>query len=166
MSSPQEAAANDGKSTFQLVGERQGGVKWSKVNRVYSRSSNWSALLPASAVDTDKRGSIERSGMLHPISREHDSRAIFGSSTDPEKDPENGAPLVMRSGGSSVMVAGSSGSRPVSPAREPCPKCQSTGVHRSRRRGLVDRVRGLMGFLPYRCHVCGLRFFRRKASQE
>lgn len=40
-----------------------------------------------------------------------------------------------------------------------CLHCGSTDVHRSRRRGLVDKLRSWLGQRPYRCHTCMHRFF-------
>jgi len=38
-----------------------------------------------------------------------------------------------------------------------CPKCKSTRVHRSHRRGLQDRVFSLLGGQLRRCHDCRTR---------
>jgi proteasome lid subunit RPN8/RPN11/DNA-directed RNA polymerase subunit RPC12/RpoP len=35
-----------------------------------------------------------------------------------------------------------------------CPRCGSKHIRRSRRTGLIERFRGLLGFFPYRCHEC------------
>lgn len=51
-----------------------------------------------------------------------------------------------------------------SKAREPrrCPHCGSKHLHRSRRRGLRERlVLPLVGVLPYRCEDCDRRFLSR-----
>lgn len=40
-----------------------------------------------------------------------------------------------------------------------CPRCGSKYVRRSRRSGLIEAVRGLAGFYPYRCHECLSRSF-------
>jgi DNA-directed RNA polymerase subunit RPC12/RpoP len=40
-----------------------------------------------------------------------------------------------------------------------CPKCSSKRVHRSHRTGLIERLCGVFGFYPYRCHECRSRFF-------
>jgi hypothetical protein len=39
-----------------------------------------------------------------------------------------------------------------------CPKCKTDHAHRSHRAGLGERVASLVGYRPYRCHKCGLRF--------
>ncbi len=39
-----------------------------------------------------------------------------------------------------------------------CPNCHSERCRRSRRRGPVDRVLGLSGLRPWRCHICDDRF--------
>jgi hypothetical protein len=40
-----------------------------------------------------------------------------------------------------------------------CPSCQSTGIRRSQRRGLLERLLGQI-LLPHRCSSCAFRFFR------
>lgn len=40
-----------------------------------------------------------------------------------------------------------------------CPECQSKQVRRSRRRGALERIFSLLGYLPYRCRDCKHRFF-------
>jgi proteasome lid subunit RPN8/RPN11/DNA-directed RNA polymerase subunit RPC12/RpoP len=40
-----------------------------------------------------------------------------------------------------------------------CPRCGSRNLRRSRRRGPIERVRGILGFYSYRCHECLSRFF-------
>lgn len=41
---------------------------------------------------------------------------------------------------------------------ENCPKCESKRVHRSRTRGVLERVRrNLTGKAPFRCPDCGWR---------
>jgi len=47
-----------------------------------------------------------------------------------------------------------------SSSHRPCPRCGSTRVHRSRRRGVIEHVFGLAGLTIRRCHACGLRFTR------
>ena len=42
-----------------------------------------------------------------------------------------------------------------------CPDCQSCQIHRSRRRGILERAVLRMIFVrPFRCEKCDLRFFR------
>lgn len=42
-----------------------------------------------------------------------------------------------------------------------CPLCHSERIHRSRRRGIVERRILTMVFLrPFRCDICDFRFFR------
>lgn len=41
-----------------------------------------------------------------------------------------------------------------------CPKCSSQRVHRSRRRGALERLLGLIGAKVNRCHACNFRFLR------
>ena len=40
-----------------------------------------------------------------------------------------------------------------------CPVCANPNVRRSRRRGLIDKVKSWFGRRPYRCHTCMHRFF-------
>ena len=40
-----------------------------------------------------------------------------------------------------------------------CPKCKTDHTDRSHRRGLIERGIAVMGYYPYRCRVCHLRFF-------
>ena len=48
----------------------------------------------------------------------------------------------------------------VSPAsRRPCPRCGSTRVYCSHRRGLLERWLSLVGLKIRRCHACNLRFY-------
>ena len=42
-----------------------------------------------------------------------------------------------------------------------CPRCKSEKIRRSKRRGLRDRMWGLLGRWPYRCKDCSFRFRRR-----
>ena len=39
-----------------------------------------------------------------------------------------------------------------------CPKCKTDSAHRSHRVGLTERLTGIVGYLPYRCHQCSHRF--------
>ena len=41
-----------------------------------------------------------------------------------------------------------------------CPKCKSDRAHRSHRRGLWERLAGILSFYPYRCRECYYRFLR------
>ena len=41
-----------------------------------------------------------------------------------------------------------------------CPKCKIDHAHRSHRKGLVERLGGLIGYHPYRCRECGHRFLQ------
>jgi hypothetical protein len=41
-----------------------------------------------------------------------------------------------------------------------CPKCESTHVFRSRRRGLVDWLLHIVRLYPFRCDHCSHRFRR------
>lgn len=45
-------------------------------------------------------------------------------------------------------------------SRPACPACKSDNVHRSRRSGW-ERLLGVGGVRPYRCHACDHRFFGR-----
>lgn len=40
-----------------------------------------------------------------------------------------------------------------------CPTCHSEQCRRSRRRGPIDRLLGLSGLRPWRCHICNDRFY-------
>lgn len=46
------------------------------------------------------------------------------------------------------------------PLRRPCPRCGSTRVHSSHRRGLLERFLSLVGLKIRCCHACNLRFTR------
>lgn len=50
------------------------------------------------------------------------------------------------------------------PARRPCPRCGSTQVDRSHRRGFAERALSLLGLKIRRCHGCNLRFARLGSS--
>lgn len=39
-----------------------------------------------------------------------------------------------------------------------CPKCKTDHAHRSHRAGLKERLTSIVGYVPYRCRDCGLRF--------
>ena len=39
-----------------------------------------------------------------------------------------------------------------------CPKCKTDHAHRSHRAGLKERLASIVGYVPYRCRECGLRF--------
>lgn len=39
-----------------------------------------------------------------------------------------------------------------------CPKCNSERVHRSHRRGVMERIAAVFGFKSRRCHACSARF--------
>jgi hypothetical protein len=45
-----------------------------------------------------------------------------------------------------------------------CPLCGCQHVRRSPRRGLIERLRSLFGFYPYRCLGCSSRSFLRTSS--
>ena len=45
-----------------------------------------------------------------------------------------------------------------------CPYCASAECHRAGRRGCRDFSRRLFGMFPWRCNVCGKRFYLRKRS--
>ena len=45
-----------------------------------------------------------------------------------------------------------------------CPKCGSKHLRRSRRTGPIERLRGYLGYYPYRCHECLSRFFLKTSS--
>jgi len=46
-----------------------------------------------------------------------------------------------------------------------CPLCRSKRIHRSRRKGVMERVILAMIFIrPFRCERCDSRFFRRSLS--
>ena len=48
-----------------------------------------------------------------------------------------------------------------------CPRCSSHLVHRSRRRGLIERVaHALLQISPYRCDECDHRYFRWRSSHH
>jgi hypothetical protein len=39
-----------------------------------------------------------------------------------------------------------------------CPKCKADSAHRSHRVGFRERLVSLVGYVPYRCRQCSLRF--------
>ena len=43
---------------------------------------------------------------------------------------------------------------------QPCPKCNSEHLHRSRSRGLKERSAKIVGARKFRCHECGFTCFR------
>jgi hypothetical protein len=43
-----------------------------------------------------------------------------------------------------------------------CPKCKSDRAHRSHRRGLLERIAGILLLYPHRCHACQHRYLRFK----
>jgi hypothetical protein len=45
-------------------------------------------------------------------------------------------------------------------ARQPCPKCLGTRYMRSRRRGLLECLSRVVRLSPFRCDICGHRFWR------
>jgi hypothetical protein len=48
-----------------------------------------------------------------------------------------------------------------------CPLCRSKRIHRSKRKGIVERVILPMIFIrPFRCEKCDFRFFRRSLSAD
>jgi len=47
-----------------------------------------------------------------------------------------------------------------------CPRCASSNLRRSRRRGILERALSLAGRLPYRCRECDLRFYFRVAPLQ
>ena len=48
---------------------------------------------------------------------------------------------------------------PLQPGEKACPKCGSSRVHRSHRRGFLERVLlPLLGRRPFRCADCEHRF--------
>lgn len=54
--------------------------------------------------------------------------------------------------------------RPQPQRQAICPRCGSQHVQRSRRMGALERLRGLFGFYPYRCHECLSRSFVKTSS--
>ena len=49
-----------------------------------------------------------------------------------------------------------------------CPKCKTHTADRSHRNGIMERLLHMVGYSPYRCHSCNLRFqhFRFSAPPE
>jgi predicted Zn-ribbon and HTH transcriptional regulator len=42
-----------------------------------------------------------------------------------------------------------------------CPRCRSEQIHRSRRKGIIERrILAMLFVRPFRCVSCDLRFFR------
>ena len=42
-----------------------------------------------------------------------------------------------------------------------CPKCGSSYIRRSHKRGLLEKILATTGVRPYRCDACDKRFFGR-----
>jgi hypothetical protein len=51
-----------------------------------------------------------------------------------------------------------------SAARMQCRYCSSEMCHRATRHGLQDFLFRLIGMFPWRCTLCGARFYRRKRA--
>ena len=45
-----------------------------------------------------------------------------------------------------------------------CKRCQSSDIERSRRKTVLDQLKAALGWWPYRCDDCGLRFHARGRS--
>jgi hypothetical protein len=45
-----------------------------------------------------------------------------------------------------------------------CRVCGCTDVRRSMPHGFVDRLMSLVGLVPYRCRICGQRYFRPRST--
>jgi hypothetical protein len=46
-----------------------------------------------------------------------------------------------------------------------CPLCHSKRIHRSKRKGLIERaILAIIFIRPFRCERCDYRFFRRSLS--
>jgi hypothetical protein len=51
--------------------------------------------------------------------------------------------------------------------RNRCPRCESGMVHRSHRRGMLERVIcAMLPIGPYRCGECDYRYFRFRSGQS
>ena len=51
--------------------------------------------------------------------------------------------------------------------RMECPECGSGMMHRSRRKGVVEKVLcGVLPIHPYRCNDCDYRFFRLRLANS
>jgi|SRR5258708_29321948 hypothetical protein len=46
-----------------------------------------------------------------------------------------------------------------------CPKCKTDNAHRSHRAGLRERFTSIVGYVPYRCRDCSLRFLSFRHSR-
>lgn len=46
-----------------------------------------------------------------------------------------------------------------------CTKCDTDSAHRAHRVGIKERLSSILGYYPYRCHNCGLRFSAAVNSQ-
>ena len=46
-----------------------------------------------------------------------------------------------------------------------CPRCQSVSCYRSRRHGAIDFLHQCFGEFPWRCKLCGTRFYLRNRSR-
>jgi hypothetical protein len=47
-----------------------------------------------------------------------------------------------------------------------CRRCGKMNARRSRRRGVRERLLSLVGFYPYRCNGCDLRYYAWGAAQQ
>jgi DNA-directed RNA polymerase subunit RPC12/RpoP len=46
-----------------------------------------------------------------------------------------------------------------------CPRCGSSEVSKSRRRGIVEKYLGtVLQMRPYRCYECSLRFWKKRGA--
>ena len=90
--------------------------------------------------------------------RTESSYEEFSIESPPPAAPEPKRPVVSTQAPSRKRT--SSPAKPEPQQTEPiCPRCGSKHLRRSRRTGLIERLRGIFGLHPYRCHECLSRSF-------
>jgi proteasome lid subunit RPN8/RPN11 len=87
----------------------------------------------------------------------------FTIEAPPPAAPEPGRPVVSKWAASHKRTPPSRKLEPQQPELL-CSRCGSQRLHRSRRTGPMDRLRGIFGFHPYRCHECLSRSFLKTSS--
>jgi proteasome lid subunit RPN8/RPN11/DNA-directed RNA polymerase subunit RPC12/RpoP len=87
----------------------------------------------------------------------------FTVEAPPPAAPEPGRPVVSKRAASDKRTPSS---RKPEPQKTEllCPRCGSQRLRRSRRTGPMERLRGIFGFDPYRCHECLSRSFLKTSS--
>ena len=112
--------------------------------------------------------------VIHPGSEGRDRAGFFFREPSGEMRTESSyeefilearPPAAPELGQGLVSTQASSHRRTSAPRREAiCPRCGSKHVRPSRRTGPIERLRGVFGFYPYRCHECLSRSFLKTSS--